>query len=70
MTEEKNSSTKGSDFARQAEGSSSNILKEFWDFLRINRKWWLTPILIVLLLVGILVIAGGTGLAPFIYTLF
>jgi hypothetical protein len=39
-------------------------------FLRENRKWWLVPILVVLVLVGALILLGGTAAAPFIYTLF
>ena len=46
------------------------ILKEFWSFLRIRKKWWLTPIVIVMLLFGLLVFLSGTAAAPFIYTLF
>jgi len=46
------------------------LLKEFLDFLLYNKKWWLAPIIIVLLMVGILVLLGGTVAAPFIYTLF
>lgn len=38
-------------------------------FLRQNKKWWLMPILIVLILFSVLVILAGTGAAPFIYTL-
>jgi hypothetical protein len=39
-------------------------------FLVQNRKWWLMPIVIVLALVGVLLVLGGTSAAPFIYTLF
>jgi len=47
------------------------ILKELWDFLRIRKKWWLTPIIIVLLLLGFLIFFTQTSaVAPFIYTLF
>ena len=47
------------------------ILKEFWSFLRVRKKWWLTPIVMFLLLFGaILVFAKGSALAPFIYSLF
>ena len=60
----------GGDFADQAEQSSPGIIREFVDFLRYNKKWWLTPILLVLLLVGTLIVLGGTAAAPFIYTLF
>ena len=59
----------GDDFARQAEETPVGVLREFWAFLRYNKKWWLTPILLVLLLVGVLVVLSGTGAAPLIYTL-
>ena len=60
------------DFSRQAEQASPGIVREFIDFLRYNKKWWLTPIILVLLMLGALVFLGGTvgGFAPFIYTLF
>jgi hypothetical protein len=58
------------DFARQAHEPSPGIVRELIDFLRDNKSWWLIPIILVLLLVGVLVVLGGTGLAPFIYTLF
>ena len=47
-----------------------SLLEEFALFIRENKKWWLTPILLVLGLVGLLVVLGSTGAAPFIYTLF
>ncbi len=56
------------DFARQAEEPSTGLVREFIDFLRYNKKWWLAPILIVLLLLGLLLVMGPA--APFIYTLF
>jgi len=47
------------------------ILKEFLIFLRERKKWWLTPIVVfVLLLAGLLALAKGSALAPFIYNLF
>lgn len=58
------------EFAEQAEQSSPGIIREFVDFLRYNKKWWLAPILIVLLLVGALVFLTGTAAGPFIYTFF
>ncbi len=48
--------------------SSPTLLGELWDFLRHNKKWWLLPIFIVLLLFGVLIFLSGTGAAPFIYT--
>ncbi|HEX8898987.1 MAG TPA: DUF5989 family protein [Chthoniobacterales bacterium] len=48
-----------------------SILREFWGFLRVRKKWWLAPILILLLTLGlILVLTEGSALAPFIYSLF
>jgi hypothetical protein len=46
------------------------FVRELWSLLREHKKWWLTPIILVLILVGILVVLGGTGAAPFIYTVF
>ena len=48
----------------------SSLAGEFWRFMRTHKAYWLAPILIVLGLLIALVIAGGTGAAPFIYTLF
>ena len=45
-------------------------LSELWSFLRNNKRWWMIPIVVVLLLFGILVFLSGTAAAPFIYTLF
>ncbi len=48
-----------------------SILGEFWSFLRVRKKWWLAPIVLMLLLLGlILVLSEGSALAPFIYTFF
>jgi hypothetical protein len=47
-----------------------SFVREMWIFLRANRLWWMTPIVVCLLAVGLLIILGGTGLAPFIYSLF
>jgi len=55
--------------ARKGAGRKS-MVNEFVSFLRDNKKWWLAPIIIVLLLFGALIILAGTGAAPFIYTLF
>ncbi|HEV8042323.1 MAG TPA: DUF5989 family protein [Bryobacteraceae bacterium] len=47
------------------------FLREFWAFLRTRKKYWLLPILIMMLLFGVLlVVAQSTAVAPFIYTLF
>lgn len=47
------------------------IVSELWAFMKARKKWWLLPIIVVLLLVGALMIfAQGSVLAPFIYTIF
>ena len=49
----------------------ASLVNEFWQFLRVRKKWWLLPIVIVMVLVGaLLVFAQGSALAPFIYTIF
>jgi len=51
--------------------SKMSVVADFWEFLKYNKKWWLFPIVLVLLLVGVLlVLAQSSALAPFIYTLF
>ena len=62
--------SKADDFAKLAEEESTGLLREYFDFLCYNKKWWLTPIIVVLLVVGLIVIFGGSVAAPFIYTLF
>jgi|TARA_B110000305_G_C19044675_1_gene449833 hypothetical protein len=49
---------------------SGGFIAEFVHLLKHNKKYWLTPIILVLLLFGILIIVGGSSAAPFIYTLF
>jgi hypothetical protein len=51
--------------------STMNLVGEFWSFMRVRKKWWLMPIIVVMVLVGaLLVFAQGSALAPFIYTIF
>jgi hypothetical protein len=47
------------------------LLSELWAFMRERKKWWLLPVIMVMLVVGsLLVLAQGSALAPFIYTIF
>jgi hypothetical protein len=59
-----------SEFVAASEKARSNILSDFFSFLLHNKKWWMIPILICLLLFGLLLVLGGSSLAPFIYPLF
>lgn len=48
-----------------------SFLKELWEFMRVRKKYWLIPILIMMaLLGGLVVLTQGSAMAPFIYTLF
>jgi len=58
------------DFQDLAQQRRPSLVAEFWSFLKYNKKWWLLPILVVLLLLGLIVLLGGTAVAPFMYTLF
>lgn len=58
------------EFERAADEQPMSLLAEFWLFIREEKKWWLTPIILMLLLLGALAFLGGTGAAPFIYSLF
>ena len=47
------------------------FLKEFWEFLKVRKKYWLLPIILVLVLFGgLIILSQGTVVAPFIYTIF
>ena len=51
--------------------SKLSIMAEFWDFLKVRKKWWLMPIVIMLVLLGALIVfSQGSALSPFIYALF
>ncbi len=62
--------SKNTDFSQQAGESQRGFFAEFLDFLLNNKKWWLTPIVLVLLLLGLFIVLGGSAAGPFIYTLF
>ena len=47
------------------------LIQDLWDFLKVRKKFWMAPIIIVLLLLGgLIVLSQGSAVAPFIYTLF
>jgi hypothetical protein len=48
-----------------------DLFKEFWEFIKVRKKYWLLPIFIILILFGtLIVLSQGTAVAPFIYTIF
>ena len=59
----------GKQFAARASETGPGWLREFVEFLLHNKKWWLTPIILMLILMGLLIALAGTPAAPFIYTL-
>jgi hypothetical protein len=49
----------------------SGLLHELWMFMRVRKKWWLVPLILLMVMIGVLLIfAQGSVLAPFIYTIF
>ena len=51
--------------------SQGGVFSELWAFMRVRKKWWLGPIVVVLVLFGLLIVMSqGSALAPFVYTLF
>lgn len=47
------------------------MIREVWDFLRVRKKWWLLPVIVMMVLIGtLIVLAQGSALAPFIYAVF
>ncbi len=55
----------------KASGSRFQIFSELWSFMKIRKKWWLGPIVMFLVLLGVLIVfTEGSALAPFIYALF
>jgi hypothetical protein len=63
------SKTPADDFERISSDQPS-LVREFLEFLGQNKKWWMLPILLVMLLLGLLIFLSSTAVAPFIYTLF
>jgi hypothetical protein len=58
------------EFQQAGHQKQAGVIKEFIGFLRMNKKFWLVPLLLAFLAIGALLILGGTAAAPFIYTLF
>jgi len=58
------------EFEESAEQGRLGLFAEFFLFLRENKKWWILPILVALVALGLIAVFGSSGGAPFIYTLF
>lgn len=73
MTEKENqrqSSSRAEEFSRQADAAQPSQLREMLAFVRQEKKWFLLPIIVVLLVAGLFLVLSATAVAPFIYTLF
>ncbi|MFZ5832242.1 MAG: DUF5989 family protein [Planctomycetota bacterium] len=57
-------------FEQAAAEPDPGLLREFWEFLRHNKKWWMAPLLLALLVLGAMVLLSQSAVAPFIYPLF
>ena len=66
----KSEKDQAADFARAANEAQPGFFAELLDFIVHNKKWWLTPIILVMLLLGVFILLLATPVAPFIYTLF
>ena len=52
-------------------GNNKSLLGEFWDFMKVRKAWWLAPVILMLVAVGILIIFGqSSAVSPFVYALF
>ena len=58
------------EFQTLASEERAGFLRELGRFAKQNRKWWLLPLVVVLVGIGLIIVLGGTAAAPFIYTLF
>ncbi len=58
------------DLLAAARGKRASFVGELWAFARTHKRYWLVPMLLVLIALAALVFVGGTGAAPFVYTLF
>ena len=65
VTKETKAAIPSEDFEQRASTPQPSLVQELWDFLRYNKKWWLTPIILVLLLAGLLVLLSQSAAAPF-----
>ncbi len=52
------------------EATNPGFLADFWDFLHTSKKWWLLPLFLVFLALGVVLVLAHTAAAPFIYTIF
>jgi hypothetical protein len=64
------SERKKTEFEKATEEENGGFLQDLAGFLKESKKWWLIPLVLVMLLLALLIFLSSTGVAPFIYTLF
>lgn len=62
--------SKEKSFQQISKEKRPSLFREYWEFLKHNKKWWLLPIILILLGIGLLVFLSSSAIAPFIYPLF
>ena len=70
MSKPSDPSSRASAFARESQGRRPSFLREYVAMVRRNGKWWMLPLVLILLAFGGLMVLMSTGAAPFLYTLF
>ena len=68
MSEHRPEDTKKDEFLQAANQEERGLVAEFVAFMAENKVWWMAPILIVFFLLGVLLVLGATGVAPFLYS--
>lgn len=64
------SDNKSDAFEQASEGKQAGLVSEFLQFMKENKKFWMIPLLLMMLILGLLIVLAATSAAPFIYTLF
>jgi hypothetical protein len=70
VSSERRSSPERDEFRRLGRRRATGVVREYYDYLRHHKKWWLAPVIALLLLVGMILVLGSSAVAPLIYTLF
>jgi hypothetical protein len=70
MNKQNEPATDNLDFEAELNKRQTGHLRDVIDFMLSNKKWWLTPIVVLVLLISALIVLSGTAVGPFIYTLF
>ena len=70
MSSERKESEQPTEFQRLGRRRSAGVLREYFDYVRLRKKWWLVPVIVLLLLVGLVLVLGSSAVGPLIYALF